>query len=251
MKNVIKNKKGHGLIKTGLALLLGGSVACGEAPTSYSEYVEDGPKVWAFEAERQFEEVPHLGVDAMNGDEMRFASEVAEYASKLHQGIVSPEIGQAHFKESTIEKERGIPEEYPDLLGDESSAFQLLLGTKTMRLTAHDLSFDSLSDGEGFVLDVESADRDAALRLSILRLDPSQQLGAGKDPNPAFKLRFGETMWSNRSNGQCYPSVVLDIDGKSELALWGRLKGTLCDGSVEREFAGTFAALKPGVRALQ
>ena len=251
MKNVIKNKKGHGLIKTGLALLLGGSVACGEVPTSYSEYVEDGPKVWAFEAERQFEEVPHLGVDAMNGDEMRFASEVAEYASKLHQGIVSPEIGQAHFKESTIEKERGIPEEYPDLLGDESATFQLLLGTKTMRLTAHDLSFDSLSDGEGFVLDVESADRDAALRLSILRLDPSQQLGAGKDPNPAFKFRFGETMWSNRSNGQCYPSVVLDIDGKSELALWGRLKGTLCDGSVEREFAGTFAALKPGVRALQ
>ena len=117
-----------------------------------------------------------------------------------------------------------------------------------MRLT--DLSFDSLSDGEGFVLDVESADRDAALRLSTLRLDPSR-VGAGKDPNPAFKLRFGETMWSNRSNGQCYPSVVLDIDGKSELALWGRLKGTLCDGSVEREFAGTFAALKPGVRALQ
>ena len=31
-------------------------------------------------------------------------------------GIVSPEIGQAHFKESTTEKDRGIPEEYPDLL---------------------------------------------------------------------------------------------------------------------------------------
>ena len=251
MNNVIKNEKAHGLMKAGLALLLGGSVACGEAPTSYSEYVEDGPNVWAFEAERQFEEVPQLGVDTINGDEMHFASEVAGAASKLHKGIVSPEIGQAHFKESTIEKDRGIPEVYPDLLGDESAAFQLLLGTKTMRLTAHDLSFDSVSDGEGFVLDVESADSDAALRLSTLRLDPSQQVGAGKDPNPAFKLRFGETMWSNRSNGQCYPSVVLDIDGKSELALWGRLKGTLCDGSVEREFAGTFAALKPGVRALQ
>ena len=70
MNNVIKNEKAHGLLKAGLALLLGGSVACGEAPTSYSEYVEDGPNVWAFEAERQFEEVPQLAVDAMNGDEI-------------------------------------------------------------------------------------------------------------------------------------------------------------------------------------
>ena len=77
MKNVIKNEKAHGLMKAGLALLLSGSVACGEAPTSYSEYVEDGPNVWAFEAERQFEEVPQLGVDTINGDEMHFASEVA------------------------------------------------------------------------------------------------------------------------------------------------------------------------------
>ena len=120
-----------------------------------------------------------------------------------------------------------------------------------MRLSADDVSFNILSNGEGYALDVESANEDGAMSLTTQRLDPSQQVGAGKNPNPAFKLRFGETIWSNRSNGQCYPSVVLDIDGKSELALWGRLKGTLCDGSVEREFAGTFAALKPGVRALQ
>ena len=65
MKNVIKNEKAHGLMKAGLALLLGGSVACGEAPTSYSEYAENGPNVWAFEAESQFEDVPHLGLDVV------------------------------------------------------------------------------------------------------------------------------------------------------------------------------------------
>ena len=37
MKNVIKNEKAHGLMKAGLALLLSGSVACGEAPTSYGD----------------------------------------------------------------------------------------------------------------------------------------------------------------------------------------------------------------------
>ena len=251
MKNVTKNERTHALMKAGLALLLGGSVACGEVPTSYSQFVEEGPNVWAVAAERQLEDIPQLSLDAGTGDERLLASELVGDASKLHSGIVSPKIGQAHFKESTTEKDRGIPEEYPDLLGDESAAFQVQLGTKTMRLTAHDLSFDSISDGESFMLEVESVHSDAVLGLSTLRLDPSQQVGAGKDPNPAFKLRLGETIWSNRSNGQCYPSVVLDIDGKSELALWGRLKGTLCDGSVEREFAGTFAALKPGIRALQ
>ena len=88
-----------------------------------------------------------------------------------------------------------------------------------MRLTAHDLSFDSLPTEKVLCWTSRSADSDFTLRLNTLRLDPSQQVGAGKT-QITFKLRFkGDHVVKPLSNGQCYPSVVLDIDGKSELAL--------------------------------
>ena len=252
MENLLNTKRMNVMMKTGLALLLGGNIACGEAPTSYSEFVEEGPSVLAFETERQFEVAPEIDLE-LTGDESRLeaSTRMTRENMKLHGGIVSPDIAQLHYKESTTEKERGIPDDYPDLLGEESATFQLLLGTKAMRLTAQDQSFAEPAEGEGFVLEVTSSFSDAAMKLKTKRLDPSQQLGAGKSPDPGFELSLGEGVWSNRSNGECYPSVVLDIDGKSELALWGRIKGTLCDGKEVREFAGTFAALKPGTRALQ
>lgn len=148
-----------------------------------------------------------------------------------------------------LEKERGIPEGYPDLLGEESATFNVLHGVKSFRLTAESISFFHDSEEDMFELKVDNPSEDVAMRLRLSSLDPSQQIGEGKFPDPMFELNIGPSVWSNRSEDHCTPLVELGIDGKSPYALWGRFKGTLCEGDSEREFAGTFASLKPGVRA--
>ena len=164
---------------------------------------------------------------------------------------IATRCDEAVFQPSLVlEKERGIPEGYPDLLGEESATFNVLHGVKSFRLTAESLSFSHDSDEGVYELKVVNPSEDVALKLRLSRLDPSQQIGEGKLPDPLFQLNVGASVWSNRSEDRCTPLVELGIDGKSTHALWGRFKGTLCDGPIEKEFAGTFSALKPGVRAI-
>ena len=253
MKTLISRILNKTALTGAVCLLSIGVTACGEAPDQYQAFVDDGSAVVAQEASRDLQSTIDGG-DEFTGDLIRpnnGSERLAFKTFKVHEDIVAPELGQAHYKEATIEKERGIPEDYPDLFGNESATFELRLGTKVYRLVAEDFSFEQRDEDDAFVVDVSNEYLDAAMKLSVSLIDPSQQVGAGKNPDPAFKMRVGETSWTNISNGECTPSVVLDIMDKSHLALWGRIKGTLCDGKEVREFAGTFAALKPGIRALQ
>lgn len=253
MKTLLNTKSTKVILKTGLAILLGSNIACGEAPTHYNTLVDEGPSIPMIQTEVNLEPSIDLESDLSTGilDGADLSKLLEAGSAKPHQGIVSNEIGQAHYREATTEKDRGIPTEFPDLLGEESATFEISLGTKTFRLTAQDRSFEQDLEVEHFVLSLTDTPSDAMMKLTTSMLDPSTQVGAGKNPDPAIKLTLGETEWTNLSNGECAPAVVFEIDDKSELALWGRIKGTLCDGEVEREFAGTFAALKPGIRALQ
>ena len=236
-----------------LTVLMSGVVACGEAPAHDSVFVDESQDIRAQGTSYDLN-------GSVAGDDLfeaefiegvRAADDAKLVVQKIHGGITTPELGQMQYKKATTEKERGIPEHYPDLLGEEAATFELQLGTKKVRLVSYDLSFQDNSEDSPYILDVANEYVDAAMKLTVSHIDPSQQVGAGKDPKPAFKLNIDDTLWTNISNGECYPSVVLDITGKSHLALWGRIKGSLCDGETSREFAGTFAALKPGIRALQ